>query len=86
MSYVYEIEKTKLFTDGGQRMFLRIRDETHRLLKLSGAVMAEKLLIGSGDSWTMIACLDRLIELGEIVEVDQNKKVPGQYRIFIKSF
>jgi hypothetical protein len=39
---------------------------------------------GSGDSWTMLACMDRLVELGEIREVPQSG-VAGQDRIFVKA-
>ena len=71
MSYSYESEKPALFTDEGQRMFLRIRDHVRELLKTAGAFTCGHAIdaAGSGSSWTMLACVDRLEELGEIKRV-----------------
>lgn len=68
MSYSYEAEKPALFTDDGQRMFLRVRDRARELLKTAGAFTCSAAIdaAGSGSSWTMLACVDRLEELGEI--------------------
>lgn len=83
MSYEYQNEKFELFTDDGQRMFLAIRDKVHRLLKDAGCFRMQEAMnaAGGGSSWTMLACVDRLVELGEIREVIQNN-VAGQRRIF----
>lgn len=65
--YTYEELKPQLFTDEGQRLFLRIRDHVNRLLAMSGAVrMQEAIAQSPGDSWTMLACVDRMVELGEL--------------------
>lgn len=71
MSYSYATERAKLFTESGQVMFLAVRDRTKVLLDYAGAARLDKMLdtCGGGDSWTMLACVDRLVELGEIVEV-----------------
>ena len=70
MSYDYQTEKVNLFTDEGQRMFLKVRDNAHRLLKEAGAFRQMEVTRGvTGSGWTMIACVDRLVELGEIVEL-----------------
>ena len=72
MSYQYATERAEVFTESGQLMYVAIRDNAIRMLKLSGAVTCGKLTnaIGvSGSSWTMLACVDRLAELGEIVLV-----------------
>lgn len=37
----------------------------------------------TGDGWFMMACVDRLVELGEIREVSKPNCL-GQCRIFIK--
>jgi hypothetical protein len=34
--YSYEEQKKELFTDEGQKLFLKIRDRAHNLLKISG--------------------------------------------------
>jgi len=82
MSYQYNMEKEKLFTDEGQRMFLQIRDNVNKLLASAGAVRMDKAIAKvTGDSWEMLACVDRMVELGELREVTTN--VPGQYRVFI---
>ena len=44
--------------------------------------MEEAIKTLSGDSWTMLACLDRMVELGEIREIRQGHVV-GQCRIFV---
>lgn len=51
-------------------MFLRIRDHIGTLLKTAGAFkLGEAIANATGDSWTMLACVDRLEELGEIRRV-----------------
>ena len=64
-------------------MFLAIRDNVHRLCKLAGCCNAEQAMsdCGGGSSWQMIACLDRLVELGEIRELKYGE-CWGQHRIF----
>ena len=80
--YNYQNEKTKIFTEEGQIVFLKIRDKTQHLLKQSGAIMMSNIINGiSGDSWLHLACVDRLVELGEIEEIT-NGGVAGQYRVF----
>jgi len=74
MSYEYEKENKYVFTDKGQIHFLHIRDLAHKLLKQSGAVREDKLLVlapgvGAASNWEMLACIDRLVEIGEIKEV-----------------
>lgn len=84
MSYDYGTERPRLFTDSGQRMFLQVRDAAAKLIKEAGAARCQEILRGvTGDSWQMLACVDRLIELGEIREIVQPAGVPGQYRIFV---
>lgn len=80
--YKYQELRSQLFTDEGQRLFLRIRDHMVKLLKTSGACTMEMAIRGaSGDDWIRMACVDRLVELEEIVEVHQEHPA-GQHRIF----
>jgi hypothetical protein len=81
MSYQYEIEKQKLFTDEGQRHFLKVRDNVKELLATAGAFRVDKVL--SGNSWFCLACVDRMVELGELEELT-GKQVAGQDRVFVK--
>ena len=83
--YVYEKEKAFVFTDEGQRAFLKIRDETFRLIEVSGAVKASIPTFKTGIcglSWSLMACFDRLAELGEIREVT-DEKPQWQDRVFV---
>lgn len=81
--YDYKTLRPEVFTDQGQRMFLKIRDHAQRLLKEAGAVrLSEMIRPCSGDGWQMLACVDRLVELGEIREVVQPDPV-AHHRIFV---
>lgn len=84
--YSYAEQRDALFTDDGQRLFLSIRDQCHRLLRQAGAARMQEVIKGhAGDSWLMLACVDRLVELGEIREIFQPHTVAGQHRVFIAS-
>lgn len=83
MSYNYQTQRDVVFTEEGQRMFLTIRDKAHELLALSGAVMSIKLMCVTGNVWDMSACIDRLVELGELREIT-GSDVAGQHRVFVK--
>ncbi len=83
MSYDYTEERPKLFTESGQVMFIKFRDVAHELLKEAGAFRASELFAKArtgGDTFQMLACIDRLVELGEIVELKRDGW--GQYRVF----
>lgn len=43
--------------------------------------MDKVIIADSGDSWFLMACVDRLVELGEIREI--TKHAPGQCRVFV---
>lgn len=83
--YSYEQERPRLFTDEGQRMFLKIRDRVKSLIRQAGAVrMQEAIRDCIGSSWQMIACIERMVELGELVEITSSD-VAGQYRVFVSA-
>lgn len=83
MPYNYKDIKPKLFTEEGVKNILKVRDHVRNCLKMSGAVSMERAMSAtSGDSWTMMAYVDYLVELGEITEVKQSGDVAGQWRIF----
>lgn len=86
MPYNYEKQKPAIFSDAGQRMFLKIRDHTKRLMAESGAARCQEMLLirSGGDTWEMLACIDRLVELGEIREIEQGDVV-AQNRIFVET-
>lgn len=65
--YNYSEQKKKLFTDEGQRLFLKVWARAQKLLDSAGAFRVTELLNGvCGDSWLQLACIDRLVELEEI--------------------
>lgn len=85
MPYNYEAEKHKIFTDVGQREFLKVRDRAKHLLDEAGAFMMFAALKDvSGSAWELRAYLDRLVELGEIREIT-NVDYMGQNRVFIRA-
>ena len=85
MSYNYNNEKSKIFTEEGQREFLKVRDRTQKLLAEAGAfTMSSAIEDLYGDSWLMMAYIDRLIELGEIREITP-ANVAGQHRVFVSA-
>ena len=82
--YNYQTEKSKIFTEDGQEIFLKIRDKVQQLLKQSGAIMMQNAINSvTGDSWMMLACVDRLVELKEIREIT-GSNVAGQHRVFVR--
>lgn len=84
--YKYETEKQRLFTDEGQKMFLKVRDHARTLLEHAGAARCQELMegAGGGDSWQMLACVERLVELGEIREIPQ-ERAATQCRVYVSS-
>jgi hypothetical protein len=71
--YSYQTERARVFTEDGQVQFLKIRDNAKRLLDQSGAATLGKLIANvSGDSWVHLACVDRLVELGELRRVTKD--------------
>lgn len=83
--YDYEIERKRVFTEDGQVTFLAIRDNIKKLLELSGAVRFEQAIKGiAGDSFLMIACIDRLVELGELEEITPDGEVTS-CRVFVEN-
>lgn len=83
MSYQYADIKEKLFTDEGQRMFLKIRDNAKTLIAQAGCFMAQNAWsCVTGDSWLMLACIDRMVELNEIRELTREGTF-GQHRVFV---
>ena len=82
--YDYSVEKPRILTDDGQRTFLKVRDHVRECLDKSGAVSMGKAMAGAGggDSWLLMAYVDRMVEIGELREIT-GKDVPGQYRVFV---
>lgn len=86
MPYNYAEEKPKLFSEEQQEKFLKARDWVRDALNASGAftmgAFITKAGIG-GDSWVMMAMIDRLVELGELIEISFGG-CAGQLRTFVR--
>lgn len=84
MPYDYIDERNQIFTDKGQREFLEVRDRVNGILQRAGAIRMQEAL-GCGSVWTQMSYVDRMVELGEIVEIT-GPDVIGQYRVFVKAY
>jgi hypothetical protein len=78
--YEYTSVKHELFTDRGHRHFIEVRDWVKTALENTGAFQMGKAMVGSGDTFLMMACVDRMVELGEIIEL--KRACWAQFRVF----
>ena len=81
--YDYQVERPKLFTEEGQVWLLAVRDEVAQLLAKTGALRGDKLQLRRGDSWATLACLDRLVELGELERL-RPENFRAQYQVYTR--
>lgn len=82
--YDYEKMKPSLFTEEGVEMLMSIRDRVRHLSELAGAFSAGAAIRDeTGDTWQMLACVDRLVETGEIRELTDPSSVWAQHRVFV---
>ena len=85
MPYDYQKERPYVFTENGQIMFLAIRDAVRELVEKAGVCTISKAISGqSGDTWQMLACIDRMVEIGEIAIV-KNPYGMSQYNIILRT-
>jgi hypothetical protein len=72
--YDYTSERPWLFTDEGQRVFIAFRDVALKKLSDTGACTIGSALSwirGAPDSWKQLACIDRMVELGDVRKVER---------------
>lgn len=82
--YRYENLKPSLFTEAGVVMYTKIRDRTKKLLAEAGAARLDKMIQdATGDSWLMLACVDRMVEAEELFELTRNYPTAAQHRVFV---
>lgn len=82
--YIYSDYKPFVFTEGGSVMLLKIRDKTKSLIANAGVARCDKMMAGcTGLNWHMLACVDRLVEMGDIHEIPNTMSGAGQHRVFI---
>lgn len=85
MGYVYQEQRKVVFTDEGQRLLLKVRDRAVSLLEQAGAFTIGKVTRGiSGDSWELLACVDRLVELGECRYLTDEFNVATQNKVLTR--
>ena len=84
MKYSYATEKPKLLTDEGQRLVIDTHDTVLGLLKRAGAVRMGAVM-PSTEPWRALAVIDRLVEIGDLVEITQSVSPAQQDRIFVKA-
>ncbi len=82
--YNYKEQRNKIFTDEGQKDFLKLRDKVNKLLDISGAFMIENVLGVNVNTDMTLTCIDRIVELGEIIEIKRDG-VFAQHRVFIRN-
>jgi hypothetical protein len=82
MCYNYiKIRDEWLFTDEGQRYFLKARVAVLDIIRNAGAVRAFQainLMPPRMDTWEKLACLDRMEEIGELIRVHDESAVQGR--------
>ena len=82
--YDYTTERSFVFTEPGVEMLFKARDKANKLLAEAGAFREQEVLSClSGDSWHQLACVDYLVERGEIRRVyDRGAR---QYNVYIRN-
>jgi len=87
MLYRYEDLKPKLFTEAGRKALEETRVVVASLLMSRSRCTLDEVLTNShmvGDSWLPIACVDRMVELGELHEMPTPTRQTGQERQFMR--
>jgi hypothetical protein len=83
--YNYQVEKKRLFIEANQVYFLEFRDKAKQMIKECGAFRLDKLMSavkGMPDTWLLLACVDRLLELGDLIELKREAETVSQYKIY----
>lgn len=85
MSYSYEEMRPVLFTEEGIKTLAKVRRNVYPALHRAGAIRAAEAWDGVlGDSWLMLACIDYLVEQGEIREVTSDPRLFAQHRVYVR--
>lgn len=95
MPYSYKEMKPVVLKGENQKSFLNVRDRVNALFSADAErpIAVDNILnvdLGSeGDAtasadWFRMACLDRMVELGELFEIKTHPDTIGQHRVFMK--
>lgn len=82
--YKYEEQRPNIFTESGLKILLEMKEKIESALDKSGAFRLDKVMT-TGDSWTMLAVVDYLVEIGEIREIRQ-EHCAAQHRVFVAKY
>ena len=84
MAYKYEECKPNLLNKEELKRFLEVRDIVKDEIDAVGmVVMGAVMMRALGDTWKVMACVDMLVEIGEIVETTQKNGTWAQEREFV---
>jgi len=84
MAYEYSELRDVLFTECGANTLQKIQDNVDSLLDGRRCfIMVEAFDGVCGDSWTLLACIDRLVEIGKIHEIPTDDELT-QHRVFTR--
>lgn len=84
--YSYAEQRHKLFTEDGVEMLRRVEANAGAMLSESGAFKAVHAWAGcSGDSWTMLACLDYLCEKKVLRRVTDGRSQCAQDEVYVRA-
>lgn len=79
MSYDYQTERPKIFSEKGVEMLLKLRDRAFALIEYSGAARAGNIMEDiTGDSWMALAILDYLVERDELSRFGQGARAQDE--------
>lgn len=84
MTYNYQNLKSEIITDEGQKILMQTWEKIRKILEISETITMGKAMaiVGCCDSWTQMAYIDRLVELGYLDEIKISHHVAGQHRTF----
>ena len=81
--YEYKIEKKNIDPE----KFIDVRDKVLALFKGNTKVITMSQALEhtpTGSNWTAMAYVDRMVERGDLIEIETSKNVVAQYRVFMR--
>lgn len=81
--YSYEEHRDWINGPDGTRAVAFVLNRVREVMEPAGAARMYALWPSTGDSDTMMAAVDRVVELGVIRELDVTPRPAGQHRVFV---
>ena len=85
--YRYQDHRPFVFTEDGSVAFVKLRDKVLALTRKTGCITRGKAMAlacgsnGVGDTWSAMALVDRIVELGDLCLCPGTEGWMGQYQI-----